>query len=67
MNKKDYRIDTLGRADGGMKVTCPANMFVKITHIKSNISVTGYGKSQIKARDMALIELERLVEKWQHS
>jgi hypothetical protein len=51
----------------GMRVTCPPYSFVKITHDKSNISTTGYGKNQIKARDMALKELEELVKIWEQN
>lgn len=67
MNGEDYRIDILQRAEWGMRTTCPANSFIKITHIKSGISVTKYGKTQIKARDKALEELEEIVKKWENN
>jgi hypothetical protein len=67
MKPEEYKVETLGRCMSGMRVTCPPYSFVKITHDKSNISTTGYGKNQIKARDMALKELEELVKIWEQN
>ena len=39
--------------------------FVKIKHVTSGITVTKENKSQVKAKEEALEELEMLVELWE--
>ena len=67
INRKDLKVDTISckrrLVDFGSKNIA----FVKIEHIPSSITVTEVDKTQIKARNKAMIELDRLVEIWETS
>ncbi len=48
-----------------LRVNAIRKNFVKIKHIPSGITVTKENKSQVKAKEEALEELEMLVELWE--
>ncbi len=48
-----------------LRVNVIRKNFVKIKHIHSGITVTKENKSQVKAKEEALEELEMLVELWE--
>lgn len=64
---KEYKVDVIPRSTSGMKTACPSRVFVKVTHIGSNISVTGQGRNNIEARDKASKNLDDLVGLWKNS
>lgn len=63
MNLEDFQIEIIA-IKNHRDYSYNTQRFVKITHIESNISVTKYGRSQIRARDEAMAEITRLVELW---
>jgi protein subunit release factor A len=68
INPNELRIDCFfeGTSRKGRMVIYPYRCnFVKIAHIPSGITVTKESKSQVKAKQEALEELEMLVELWE--
>lgn len=64
INPTELRIDVL--ACKPKKITVDNNpTFVKLEHMPSRITVTKYNKSQYKAKEEAVEELEMLVELWE--
>jgi len=65
LNLEDVQIEILARERYKTDITTLKGNFVKATHIPSGIAVTEYhNRSQIKARDAALLELKYLVSIW---
>ena len=64
MEEKDLKVELLPSKP---KVITVDNMptFVKIEHMPSKITVTKYHRSQYKAKQEAIEELEVLVEIWE--
>ena len=66
LNPKDLKVDVLFHKLKGQVVFPHRDQFVRIEHIPSGITVTKHStKSQIRARDEGLEELEMLVEIWE--
>ena len=61
LNPEDLRIEII-RNINNVDVYPKAEEFIKVTHEPSGICVTKHNRSQIKAKDEALEELELLVE-----
>lgn len=61
----DIQVNTFFNQRRKQDVATQTECFVKIEHIPSGITVTKHsGRSQVKARDEAMEELEMLVEIW---
>ena len=63
INPEDLRVDVLSCKPKQLMVGNNPT-FVKIEHIPSKIAVTKYNRSQYKAKEEGLEELEMLVEIW---
>lgn len=63
MNLEDFQIEIIA-IKNHKSYSYNTQRFVKITHIESGITVTKYGRSQIKARDEAMAEITRLIDLW---